>query len=66
MTRSQRVRCATVNTPKYDPHAETDVLPVDELAVRRGRKKQLSLAQVQRLLAAYALREKATQGERDE
>jgi hypothetical protein len=57
-----------VNARKYDPFAETVVLPRDELAVRRERKRlgQLSPAQVERLLVAAALREKATQCERDE
>ncbi len=51
-----------------DPFAETVVLPHDELAVRRERKRlgRLSPAQLQRLLIAAELRKKATQGERDE
>lgn len=57
-----------MNARKYDPFAETVVLPRDELAVRRERKRlgQLTPAQVERLLVAAALREKATQCERDE
>jgi hypothetical protein len=57
-----------VNARQYDPFAETVVLPQDELAIRRERKRAgvLSPSQVQRLLRAAALRKKATQGERDE
>lgn len=53
---------------QYDPFAETVVLPQDELAIQRQRKRAgiLSPSQVQRLLLAAALRKKATQGERDE
>jgi hypothetical protein len=56
-----------VNPRQHDPLAETDVLQ-DELAARRETKRtgRLTPSQVQRLLAAAALREKATQGERDE
>jgi hypothetical protein len=62
------VRCAAVKARQYDPFAKTLVLPQDELAVRRERKRlgQLSPAQVQRLLVAAELRKKATEGERDE
>ena len=53
---------------QHDPFAETLVLPQDELAVRRERKRlgYLSPAQIQRLLAAAELRKKVTEGERDE
>jgi len=62
------VRCATVNPRQHAPFAKTLVLPQDELAVRRERKRlgQLSHAQIQRLLVAAELRKKATEGERDE
>jgi hypothetical protein len=62
------VRCATVKVRQHDPLAETVVLPQDELAVRRERKRlgYLSPAQVQRLLVAAELRKKVTEGERDE
>lgn len=51
-----------------DSHAATVVLPTDELAVRRERKRTgwLTAAQVRRLLLAAELRKKATEGERDE
>jgi hypothetical protein len=57
-----------VKTRQHDPLAETVVLPVDELAARRQAKREgrLTLSQVRRLLVAAQLREKATQGERDE
>ena len=57
-----------VKTRQHDPLAETVVLPHDELAARRQAKREgrLSLSQVRRLLVAAQLREKATQGERDE
>lgn len=57
-----------MNARQYDPFADTIVLPQDELAIRRERKRLglLSPSQVQRLLLAAALRKKATQGERDE
>ena len=44
------------------------MLPQDELTVRRQRKHagRLTPAQIQKLLAAAALRKKATEGERDE
>jgi hypothetical protein len=53
---------------RYDPHAETVVLPPDELAIRRERKRlgHLSPSQIQRLLVAAELRRKSTEGERDE
>jgi hypothetical protein len=52
----------------HDPFVDTVVLPQDELAVRRARKRlgQWTPAQIQRLLAAAELRRKATEGERDE
>lgn len=58
----------TVKARQHDPFAETAVLPRDELAVRRERKRlgHFTPAQVQRLLVAAELRKKATQGERDE
>jgi len=57
-----------VNARQCDPFAETVVLPQDELAVRRRDKQagRLTPSQLQRLLAAAALRRKATEGERDE
>ena len=62
------VRCATVKVRQHDPFAETLVLPRDELAVHRERKRlgYLSPAQIQRLIAAAELRKKVTEGERDE
>jgi hypothetical protein len=44
------------------------VLPPDELAIRRERKRlgQLSPSQIQRLIVAAELRRKATEGELDE
>ena len=53
---------------QHDPFAETLVLPRDELAVRRERKRlgYLSPAQIERLLLAAELRKKVTEGERDE
>jgi hypothetical protein len=44
------------------------VLPADELALRRERKRlgHLTPSQIQRLIVAAELRKKATQGERDE
>ena len=53
---------------QHDPFAETIVLPRDELAVRRERKRlgYLSPAQIERLLVAAELRKKVTEGERDE
>ena len=62
------VRFATVKPRQHDPLAETIVLPQDELAVRRERKRlgYLSPAQIQRLIAAAELRKKVTEGERDE
>ena len=65
---SRSVRCATVKPRQHDPLAETIVLPQDELAVRRERKRlgYLSPAQIQRLIAAAELRKKVTEGERDE
>lgn len=57
-----------MNFRRCDPFAETVVLPRDELAVRRERKRsgELTRAQIERLLAAAALREKTMQCERDE
>jgi len=57
-----------VKARQHDPLAETIVLPQDELAVRRERKRlgYLSPAQIQRLIAAAELRKKVTEGERDE
>ena len=48
-----------------DPHAETVVLPPDELAAQRQRKRegQLTLAQIRRLVVAAELRKRANQGE---
>jgi hypothetical protein len=48
--------------------ATTAVLPPDELAIYRERKRlgYLSPSQVQRLIVAAELRRKATEGERDE
>lgn len=53
---------------QYDPHARTVVLPPDELAIRRERKRlgHLTPAQIQRLIVAAELRRKATEGERDD
>jgi hypothetical protein len=57
-----------VNARKHDPFADTVVLPHDELAARRERKRagKLNAAQIQRLLVAAELRKKVTEGERDE
>ena len=60
-----------VNTKQQrqcDPHSDTIVLPTDELALCRERKRrgQLSWSQVQRLIVADQLRRKATEGENDE
>jgi len=53
---------------QHDPHTSTVVLPPDELAIRRERKRlgHLTPSQIQRLIVAAELRQKATQGERDE
>ena len=53
---------------QHDPHTQTVVLPPDELAIRRERKRlgQLSPSQIQRLIVAAELRRKATEGELDE
>jgi len=52
----------------HDLHAATAVLPPDELAIRRERKRLggWTPSQLQRLLVAAELRRKATEGERDE
>jgi hypothetical protein len=57
-----------VNARQYDPHADTIVLPKDELAVRRARKRAgaLTATQVRRLLVAAELRKKTLEHERDE
>ena len=59
------LRCAAVNTRQNDPHAETVVLPRDELAARRQSKRDtrptMSRQQVQRLLVAAELRKRADQ-----
>lgn len=62
------VGCAAVNARQYDPFADTIVLPQDELAIRRERKRLglLSPSKLQRLLVAAALRKKSTQRERDQ
>ncbi len=51
-----------------DPYAETVVLPQDEIAAARQRKRdrRLSLSQIQRLLAAAELREKSDPDEQPE
>ena len=48
-----------------DPHATTVVLPPDELAARRQsrRDKQLTLAQIRRLLVAAELRKRANESD---
>ena len=63
-----RLLCPTVNARQHDPFAETVVLPPDELAIRRERKRagHLTPSQVKRLLVAAELRKKATEDERDE
>jgi len=65
---ARSVAFATVNDLQDDPHAETVILPPDELALRRLRKQlgQLSRAQIYRVVEAIELREKATQGDNDE
>jgi hypothetical protein len=60
-----------VSYPSSDPRArfvDTVVLPADELALRRERKRlgHLSRAQLDRLMAAAALRDKTTDCERDD
>jgi hypothetical protein len=62
------VRCAPVSFRNYDPHADTIVLPRDELAVRRERKRAggLTPSQLKRLLVAAELRKKTLEHERDE
>ena len=57
-----------MNTKPCDTHADTIVLPPDELAARRERKRAggWSRPQLERLLVAAELRKKATEGERDE
>jgi hypothetical protein len=52
----------------HDSHTSTVVLPPDELAIRRERKRlgQLTPSQIQRLIVAAELRRKATEGECDE
>jgi hypothetical protein len=59
------VGCATVKPRQNDPHAETVVLPPDEIAAQRRRKreKQLSVSQIHRLLVAAELRKRANQSE---
>jgi hypothetical protein len=54
-----------VKPRQNDPHATTVVLPPDELAERRQRKRdgRLTLSQIQRLLVAAELRKRANQGE---
>jgi hypothetical protein len=54
-----------VSTRQNDPHAETVVLPRDELAPRRQSKREgrLTLSQIQRLLVAAELRKRANQAE---
>jgi hypothetical protein len=56
------------NSALRNRFADTVVLPTDELAARRQRKRNghLSPRQIQSLLAAAALRERATQCERDD
>jgi hypothetical protein len=51
-----------------DPHTRTAVLPPDEVAIRRERKRlgHLTPSQIQRLIVAAELRRKATEGERDD
>ncbi|HWN38984.1 MAG TPA: hypothetical protein VNP02_10840 [Gammaproteobacteria bacterium] len=53
---------------RHDPHTSTVVLPPDELAIRRERKRlgQLTPLQIQRLLVAAELRRRATEGECDD
>jgi hypothetical protein len=48
-----------------DPHADTVVLPADELAIRRVQKRlgQLTPEQIRRLIAAFE-RKQAQEGER--
>ncbi len=60
-----------MNTRPCDPHDSptgTFELPLDELSIRRERKRlgHLTPAQVRRLIMAAELRKKSTQGERDE
>ena len=52
----------------HDPHTSTVVLPPDELAIRRERKRlgHLTPSQIQRLIVAAELRKKATEGECDD
>jgi hypothetical protein len=54
-----------VKPRQNDPHAETVVLPPDEIAAQRRRKreKQLSVSQIHRLLVAAELRKRANQSE---
>jgi hypothetical protein len=57
-----------VNTKQHDPFAATVVLPPDELAARRERKRAgrltpAQVAQVRRLLIAAELRKRANQSE---
>lgn len=62
-------RTLAIVSSRPDDFAAANTAPQrDELAARRERKfvAQLSPAQVRRLLAAAALREKATHGENDE
>ena len=52
---------------RHDPLTRTAVLPSDEIAIHRERKRlgYLSPSQVQRLIVAAELRRKATEGEHD-
>ena len=52
-----------MNARENDPHAETLILPQDELAARRQSKREgkLALSQIQRLLVAAELRKRASQ-----
>jgi hypothetical protein len=54
-----------VNARQNDPHAETAILPRDELAVRRQHKREgrLTREQLQRLLVAAELRKRSNQDE---
>lgn len=57
-----------VTVRQNDPFAETVVLPQDEVAAARQRKRdrRLSLPQIQRLLAAAEQRKKPDTGEQTE
>jgi hypothetical protein len=53
---------------QHDPLARTAVLPPDEVAIQRERKRlgHLTPSQIERLIVAAELRRRATEGEGDD